>query len=395
MNILFLSYWGANEGLSQSTVNPHLEILTQFKEIDKIIYVSIERSRPIFFLIPQNSKVDHIPFYTDHGFINKFKDFLLLPLRIKNLQSKYGFSFLIARSSLAGGILFLYTFLLNKRIPWYIESFDPHAEYMRESGIWKRTSISFQTERFFEKQILKRASGVFPVSNAYANQLKMSYPDQWIKYAPCAVNISDFRFNEYQRSKIRSELNISDNSKVGIYVGKFGGNYLDQEAFNLFQLGFDHVESFHLIILTPNNKEEIISHLKSREIEKDRYSILFANFSEVPDYLSAADFAFALYKQGSSKKAISPIKVGEYWASGLPVVITSGIGDEDSIMDQYPILGTKFELNELSMISALNNIKSRLNNRIEIASYASKFRNFEIIQNIYKKIIVKHNPAVN
>ncbi|GEM_PF-6753269 len=43
MNILFLSYWGINEGLTAATVFPHLEILAGFSNIDKVLLVTIER----------------------------------------------------------------------------------------------------------------------------------------------------------------------------------------------------------------------------------------------------------------------------------------------------------------------------------------------------------------
>lgn len=49
----------------------------------------------------------------------------------------------------------------------------------------------------------------------------------------------------------------------------------------------------------------------------------------MPDYLSAADFASGLHR---SKPYVSPIKIGEYWASGLPVFLTHGVGDDSEIV---------------------------------------------------------------
>jgi len=54
--------------------------------------------------------------------------------------------------------------------------------------------------------------------------------------------------------------------------------------------------------------------------------------NEVPNYLAAADFAFCFIKPGYSKLASSPTKIGEFLASGLPVLCNSGIGDIDDVL---------------------------------------------------------------
>ena len=62
MNILFIGYWGINEGLTQATIVPHLKILSTFPTIKKIIFSSVERNEIIG---PQNlsiPKTTHFPF---------------------------------------------------------------------------------------------------------------------------------------------------------------------------------------------------------------------------------------------------------------------------------------------------------------------------------------------
>lgn len=54
---------------------------------------------------------------------------------------------------------------------------------------------------------------------------------------------------------------------------------------------------------------------------------------EVPDYLSASDFAIATIKPAPCRLFCSAIKIGEYWASGLPVLVTPGVGDDSAITE--------------------------------------------------------------
>jgi glycosyltransferase involved in cell wall biosynthesis len=48
---------------------------------------------------------------------------------------------------------------------------------------------------------------------------------------------------------------------------------------------------------------------------------------EVPDHLAAADLGLLLRAKSIASVVSSPIKFGEYLASGLPAVLNTGIGD--------------------------------------------------------------------
>jgi len=54
--------------------------------------------------------------------------------------------------------------------------------------------------------------------------------------------------------------------------------------------------------------------------------------SDIPGWLSASDAGIAFYRPGISRLGTSPVKVSEYLACGLPVVINAGIGDSDLII---------------------------------------------------------------
>jgi hypothetical protein len=57
MTILYLAYWGVNDGLTSSTVFPHLEELCTFDKIDKIIFTTIERNQgKVGYVGPQKYK---------------------------------------------------------------------------------------------------------------------------------------------------------------------------------------------------------------------------------------------------------------------------------------------------------------------------------------------------
>ena len=133
---------------------------------------------------------------------------------------------------------------------------------------------------------------------------------------------------------------------VGIYVGKFGDIYYDEEAFELFRAAADHFgPRFRVIILTPNAEADVRRKLAAVGLGPDRAFVTKAPHAEVPDYLSAADFAFSPIRPAPCRLFCSAIKIGEYWASGLLVLVTPGVGDDSAIIEAETG-GAVFDLNE-------------------------------------------------
>jgi glycosyltransferase involved in cell wall biosynthesis len=61
-------------------------------------------------------------------------------------------------------------------------------------------------------------------------------------------------------------------------------------------------------------------------------SVLSADFADVPRWLGRADAGLAFYKPGWSRQATCPTKIGEYLATGLPVVVNDAVGDMEEVV---------------------------------------------------------------
>ena len=73
--------------------------------------------------------------------------------------------------------------------------------------------------------------------------------------------------------------------------------------------------------------------MAERGIETGNYSVRSVRGRDVPSYLAASDAGLAFIKPCFSKIASSPTKYAEYLASGLPLIINSGIGDSDALIN--------------------------------------------------------------
>ncbi|WP_424963351.1 glycosyltransferase [Ekhidna sp.] len=390
MNILFIGYWGANEGLSQATINPHLEILLDFKEVEKVIYVSLERNKSNSFNVPSSIKLDHIPLKSDNYRIrlfNKIFEQIQHSRQLRDIVKLYDVDLVIARSSLAGN----FASYIHKKsgIPFVVESFEPHADYMLELGIWKRWGLSYLYQKRMERIQKKNALHIYPVSNNY----KMKLIEEGVKPSkittlPCAVDLNKFCFDKNARSELRDRLYIPSNAITGIYVGKFGGIYFSlQRAFKLFREFYKNIDQFYLILLTPEDSTPILDEARRVGIPTDKIKIDCVQHDQVSSYLSASDFAFSLHFPSDSMKFVSPIKNGEYWACGLPSVISEGIGDDSEIIKNSGcgIVLRNGEVPKNGYKELMKLIAS--SDKDQVVELARNFRSFSNSQVAYRQLI--------
>jgi hypothetical protein len=183
---------------------------------------------------------------------------------------------------------------------------------------------------------------------------------------------------------MRKKLFISGDSLVGIYVGKFGGIYFDLvDALKLFRDDFaEFGPGFHLLLLTDFKKENLQTSLRQTGLPENRVHIFFTPHDEVPQYLSASDFGYALIKPAPSKRFCSAIKIGEYIANGLTVVMPAHIGDDSEILREKNC-ASFIENNSYDRIQLF----SQINNRTKIARIAEESRSPRLAEEAYHYLL--------
>lgn len=381
LKILFISTWGINDGLSASTTFPHLKLLESFDSVESVYYVTIERgsySNPF----AKNPKVIHQPFYSGNSLVNKIMEYAQLFRHCYKIAEEYNINRIIARGAPAG--IYACRLHLNLNIPFDVESFEPHADYMAESGTWSRVNPKYLIQKYWEQKQLKHATTLTTVSSNYKSKLLSFNSNLNIKVNHCTSDETLFSFNKRKRALIRQKYSIG-NKLTGIYIGKFGGIYHDEYAFKVMKKFLKQTNTF-LIILTPQLEHSTIELKKLNLINS--YLVANVPHQEVNAYLSASDFAFSFVKSTPYSLFCSPIKNGEYFLNGLPILTTKNIGDDHNYISQNN-LGVfldektpKFDFEKLNEI--LNSNSERINNNIR--TYALKHKSSIIDVKLYKKL---------
>ena len=383
MKILFLGYWGYRDALTASTVFPHLAVLQARPDVEHIRLVTIERGAdaldpPALALPFAHPRISFEPLCSPPGrsvLVTKTDDFRRFPRLLQQQAASFGADCLIARGTPAGSLAYLVW--RRTGLPFYVESFEPHAQYMREGGVWGRFDPRYLFQRHWERMQKKHARGLMPVAERYRRHLidDEGLDPEKIATIPCSVDAAAFGFSAPARARVRGALGYADECVVGVYAGKFGGIYYDAEAFGLFRRAADFFgPAFRLLLLSPQPEAELRAKLTAAGVTSAQVTVRFVAFGEVPDYLAAADFAFNLHRP---TPFVSPVKIGEYWANGLPVLLPPGIGDDSDIVVAEGG-GAVFDLNQPGSVpvalAAIAALLARPGTRARIPEIARRLR---------------------
>jgi glycosyltransferase involved in cell wall biosynthesis len=119
---------------------------------------------------------------------------------------------------------------------------------------------------------------------------------------------------------------------------------------------------------------------------------LYVKHHEIAQYIGLADFAITPVKPVPSKRFCSPIKNGEYWAMGLPVVISNNISDDSEIIEtnNIGVVLRAFSQEEYqNAVLKIDNLRSQPGLRNKIIKIARQYRGFEIAEKVYKEVYAK------
>lgn len=274
-----------------------------------------------------------------------------------------------------------------------IDSFEPHAEAMVENKTWNKSGLKYRVLFYLEKVQAKIADNLIFAAPGMEKYIKEKYHTTPKKYfvKPACIDLEAFS-NKFIRQPDLMKKYKLENKITCVYAGKFGGIYLENEVFQFIKSceNFWGKDKFRFLLLS--NLEDIYLEGKLRQFNIFHSTVikLFIPHSKVPLYMGLADFAISPIKSVATKKYCTPIKDGEYWALGLPVVITPDISTDSEIIAKNEAGAILSSLDENGYHQAIINIDAMLKEKTRIEIYnkirplAEKYRNFSIAESVYR-----------
>jgi len=336
MNILYISYNGATEPLFQSQGIPYIEgasnqgsnfLLLTFEK-----KCNLKSNNPIFIRIKNRLSENKIrwiflKFHKRPIIFSKPYDllqgivvscFLVFKFKIDIIQARGLFSALIALPV---------CFVRRKILIFDIRSklYEAYAI----SGKWKKNGFMFKLVEALEKICISYARAVVVETNTHKKEIDEFVTKKKLNKItediPCCVDLSRFqniKFDEVDESKFL----IS-------YVGSLSGWYCFKETINFLKSACKILSFSQLVILTKDNPEFIFQYAKQNLLYTDSIKVYNADPEELPYYL-ANSHAGIVFRQPYTRLSSFPVKIGEYLAAGIPVILNKGMGDvEKFILD--------------------------------------------------------------
>ena len=345
MNALYVCYFGLREPLVQSQVLPYLRglaatgidltLLTFEPKVPSWSSVECQEWREN--LRKQGLRWIWLRYHKSPSLPATVYDIVLGNVVSCYLVVKYRIDVIHARGHVPASMALLARMLRLVNLIFDIRGFMPE-EYI-DAGVWPVGGVLYRITKFVERRLLA-ASDAFVVLTHRAREIMFpgcSITDSIgrpFEVIPCCVDMD--RFGEVTaelRNSVRDRLSVNGR-RVLAYVGALGGWYLSAEMADFIALAHERDPTTFALVLTQSRAraESFSSRLGQLGLLPGDYWVGTVSPNEVPDYLAAADFAFCFIKPGYSKLSSSPTKIGEFLASGLPVLCNIGIGDTDQLL---------------------------------------------------------------
>ena len=390
--VLFVGYWELADGLTASSIMPGVRLMLDDFQVPRVILATVERSgaagpSPIAGMV----KALHLPWHElriGPKVMARTLDHLGRVRQLVRAIREHRVGVVFARTAPAA-VAALAAARIT-RVPLVVESFEPHADYMADCGEWSRRGALYKLVRRQEQRVLDKSRFLITVAHSYRDRLlgQGVDPDR-VLVAPCPVDMQQFTIDTVARTRIRTDLALGD-TFTGVYAGKFGGLYHDHLAFQTFKHMHDRLNGrFKLIVLTPDPPERVKEGLNKAGFPIEDAWVSRVPHEAVPHYLNAADMAFALYKRTPSSAYLSPVKIGEYWACGLPVLLTRGVADDGGIIEHEGIGGALFDPEGDDLGPAIERIlqlAATVDDRVRHRKLAERYRSIGHTRAAYDRV---------
>jgi len=303
-SILVVTEWGYEEGLIQSYTLPYLKIIHNINPSLNIYLITqekkgFEKNQERLQNIREELRHYNIVLLPEKYFPAGFAKYFLSVMRfLKHVYIIFfkGVKYIHTFCTPAGSYGYILSKFTGRKL--VVDSYEPHAEYMVEWGVWNDHEFAFKMLNSLEKKQAQRAHHLIattPTMVAHTQKRFGIEIKNW-DVKPACVDLERFSYDENKSKQIRKELGIEDKI-VCAYAGKFGDFYLKEEVFDFYRVAFDYwKEQFHVLLLSDLLPEELDDYCRQFCLSRENFTLINSPHHLVPVYLSAADFGLSPYR---------------------------------------------------------------------------------------------------
>ena len=365
--VLFLSYNGLLEPILSSQAIPYLKELA--KKNFEFVLVTYEKKKDLQNagkdkinmikdeLRPLGIEWRYLRYHKNPKIFSTLFDMLVGTLYCLYLIPAKRIKLVHLRGITPGSIMIFLSKVLKVKILFDMRGLL--AEEMAAGGLWEEGGVQFKLVKTAEKSLLKIADAVTVLTKKHLQLNKdldyLKNRDIPMDVVPCCVDIDKFNYDVNSDLSFKKKLGM-EGSFILMYQGKIGTFYLMDHMLDIYKNMLEIMPNAIFFILTtdctdPVSKAAILKGIKEDSIRVAKN----IEFELMPKYLAIAD-AGIFFINPYKKIGSSPIKMGEFLACGVPVIINPGVGDTEEIVlnNKVGVIVRQFdEMNYRSSIKEL------------------------------------------
>ncbi len=345
---LFITYDGLLDPLGRSQIIPYLKSIATYER--KIKVISFEKNKNIKFDKINSMRVDlsknnilwkYSNFSENYGKFGKTYDLIKMFFFSFSLIILNNIKIVHCRSHIPAIVGFILKNIFNIKLIfdfrglWIEERFDYNI-WNKQSGLY---SLYFKFFKKLESKVLNNSDYIICLTNLVKPYLnKLLYKKVPIEVIPCCADYNFFKKKKYPKNKARKILKIKKNISVIGYAGSINKVYLIQNMIDFFENLHKREKKLIFIFVTPqiNEIKKILRNNSNKSINKN-IKVFKADREKIPLFLSSFDLTLCFIKKTFSRNAMSPTKMFESFAVGIPFICNKGIGDVDLILKRHKI----------------------------------------------------------
>jgi glycosyltransferase involved in cell wall biosynthesis len=232
-----------------------------------------------------------------------------------------------ARTFVAGPIGLAAARTLGARFVYHNEGFYPDEQV--DAGVWRAESFPHWMARRLERRLYESADGIVTLSERARLEVSsirgVKDAGTPVIVVPSAVDVARFHRPGRRPWSTAEPLRVA-------YIGSVGGRYpLNAMARFVAQLR-EVVPKLSFLVLSQTDRATVERGLREAGLDPSLWQIEAIRHEQVPERLVECHVGLSFRLTGLSGRGCSPTKTGEYWASGLPVVTSAGVGDNDDVV---------------------------------------------------------------
>jgi glycosyltransferase involved in cell wall biosynthesis len=263
---------------------------------------------------------------------------------------------IIHARTFAGGIMgLILASLVRTRLVYHNEGFYPDEQV--DGGVWVKGSFNHRLAKFIERLLYSRAHGIVVLSERAKLEVERQPAVQrratQVVVVPSCVDPALFPLVSRPRPNPERTLHL-------VYVGSIGNRYLFDRVVEFAAFAHRRLGRVRLRVLTRTVPETVHEFFRRRGLPSGVASVDYVPHAQMATELAQQDAGLFLFTRGLSEHGCSPTKIGEYWASGLPVVITPNVSDTERIVRQERVGVLLPEFSALAYEHALDELLALL-----------------------------------